>query len=97
MDAISFDLAQTIREFIKVWGELERRKLDLLEQQIEIQKAPLKPNKPKEAMPHDVWALCNNYSDEWAREDALKQAHEWYDEFDGNWDRVRERLSIKVE
>lgn len=87
------DLAKAIQDAAAIWAQVENRKLNLLEQQLEVKKTQ---PKAREAMPHDIWALCNNFSDEWAREDALKQAHEWYDEFDGNWDRVRERLSIKV-
>lgn len=86
------DLAKAIQEFATVWATIENRKLDLLQQQLEVQK---NPTKPREAMPHGIWLHCQSYSDQWAREDALQLVHEMYDEL-GDWEKVGERLSTKV-
>jgi len=88
------DLAKAIQDFAKAWADIESRKLDLLQQELEITKNP-NPSKPRDVIPHYVWMLCNSESEQWAREDAMKQAHEMYDEL-GDWEKVAERLSLKV-
>ena len=88
------DLAKAIQDFASAWAQVEQRKLDLLEKQLEAQKNPI-PAKPSVSVPHDIWMICQSESEQWAREEAMQQAHEMYDEL-GDWDKVRERLSIKV-
>ncbi len=87
------DLAKAIESFASVWAQVEQRKLDLLQQQLDITKNP-NPAKPRDAMPHGIWMLCNRESEQWAREDAMTQAHEMYDELN-DWEKVAERLSLK--
>lgn len=89
-------LAKAIELAVQTWARIEDRKLDLLQQQLDITKKPI-PDSPDVPMPHDVWMFCNKDSEKWAREDAMKLAKETYNEL-GNWDSVRERLgSVRSE
>lgn len=83
-------LARAIELAARTWAEVENRKLDLVQQQLDMDKKPI-PDKPDVPIPHDVWMFCNKDSEKWAREDAMRLARESYDEL-GNWDQVRERL-----
>ena len=89
-------LAKAIELAANTWAAVENRRLDILQQQLDMQKKPI-PDKPSVPMPHDVWVFCNNDSEKWAREDAARFARELYDEL-GDWDKVRERIgSVRSE
>lgn len=46
------------------------------------------------AIPNDLEALVMSQSERWAQEDVAKTIHEKYEEYGGDWDKVRSAFGL---